>query len=192
MPGHTHIDLQHRVGDWLRHKVTPRGYRLGYEIAVSRGYIADVVALFSFQSRFSEALRIPIAEIVGIFECKSSRNDFLSTFGNSEKHTNRHTAIAHLHWCVIEKGIAKPDELPYFWGLLEKTGRGLRELKAPNFFNVHESLNTKIAYELLWYGEDGRPYKAFKSERQPTPPWIGTPNNIDPELKRVMDEENKG
>jgi hypothetical protein len=148
------------------------------EIQLRPGYIADVVALLSFQLRFAERYehlsdrhlggqpgkRIVTVndEAVCIFECKASRADFLATFGPTpNNHINRHEKQGTLHWVVAAQGIVLDSDDLGFWGLLVQSGRGLREIRSPRRdYLTREQINA-VAYELLWYGQDARPWKAM-------------------------------
>ena len=174
MPGHDHIELQHRAVAWLRSRSTGRGLRAGMEICLRPGYVADVVAVLSFQHRFAEAYKMlsqhpdkPMVrvsdEAVCIFECKVSRADFLSTFGPNPKHrVNRYEKQGTLHWVVAAKGVVREGDELGFWGLLEESGRGLREVRAPRRDFLTRARINDVAYELLWHGQDARPWKARK------------------------------
>jgi len=88
-----------------------------------------------------------------LFEVKVSRHDFLSTFGSEYgKQGNRHVPIAHLHWCVVPRGVVKAQELPAFWGLLESWGDGLRERRAPELQALPDDQWIIFMHRLLWYG----------------------------------------
>jgi hypothetical protein len=182
----THNELSLMALTWLSNKVTAKGFRGTTEVRLSQGYVADAVALCSLQfqynkmylthSGFKPAImrRIynhetgkidtivrgdPIDNYYAcIFEAKASRSDFLSTFNQSEKHLNRHEPIGSLHWCVANKGVAKPEEFPDFWGLLEPYGAGLTEKKRPLLQILKTEELDKIAHALIWPIESNRRY----------------------------------
>jgi|GEM_PF-2602841 len=86
-----------------------------------------------------------------VFEAKSTRADFLSTFGGRDNsHSNRKNAAAHLHWIVTEPGICIAAEVPDFWGLLVRRGRGLSEIKPPSYCPVTSAAVLEIESKLLW------------------------------------------
>lgn len=178
-----HVDLQHRVVPWLSSKATGRGIREGYEICLRECYVADVVALLRFQMRFSDqyGLEEPVSEgsfehiahdAACVFECKATRSDFLAMFGPTMRdYGTRWKPVGTLHWVVAPKGVVPEAYELGFWGLLEPSGPGLRETRAPKTQPISEGLVEKIAYELLWYGTLARPNKG-----RPTLPARGAAN----------------
>lgn len=169
----THNELSLMALTWLSNKVTGKGYRGTTEVCIGPGYVADVVALCSLQYRYwqqySETQKIPTIKdyhihhknckpnenvkvnyMACIFEAKAKRNDFLSTFNNSEKHKNRHKPIGNLHWIVSNKDVAQINEIPDFWGLLIPSGTGLREIKQPVMQSLIMADLDKIAHALIW------------------------------------------
>jgi hypothetical protein len=167
MPSKQHIDLQHRAVAWLRSRATGRGLQSGMEISLRPGYVADVVAMLTFQYRFADryhqlSMRPGSTvcqlqeESVCIFECKASRADFLSSFGpNPKQHVNRHEKAGVLHWVVASRGVVCAEDFLGlgFWGLLEESGRGLCEYKAPEPSSMTRAEINEVAYELplAWY-----------------------------------------
>lgn len=152
---------------WLSNKVTGKGMRGTTEVSLNAGYVADAVALCSLQYRFfekytSKKVSYPQSHqenyFACIFEAKTSRSDFLSTFNDSPKHQNRHQPIGSLHWCVTPRGLIKPNELPDFWGLLEERGSGLSEIKQSILQIVTNQQFDKIAHNLLWAIQARRNY----------------------------------
>lgn len=94
--------------------------------------------------------------LASVFEAKATRADFLSTFGGrANDHANRASPVAHLHWIVIEKGVCTPEEVPGHWGLLQRRGRGLSELKIPTYRQVTPQQLAKIESALLWKPDSG-------------------------------------
>jgi hypothetical protein len=132
--------------------------------------------MLSFQYRFAEAYDMlsqhsgrPLArlndEAVCIFECKASRADFLATFGlNPKNHINRHEKQGTLHWVVAAQGVVRDSDDLGFWGLLVQSGRGLREVRIPQRDYLTRDQINAVAYELLWYGLEARPWKAMAKE----------------------------
>ncbi|MCJ7483901.1 MAG: hypothetical protein MUO31_13160 [Thermodesulfovibrionales bacterium] len=181
-----HDELAIMALTWLSNKVTGKGMRGTTEVCLSQGYVADAVAICSLQytynsmyiehSGYKPAIMNrtynretgKIDTIVRgdkidnyyacIFEAKASRSDFLSTFNDKEKHLNRRFPIGSLHWCVANKGVCGPDELPDFWGLLETYGSGLTEKKRPLIKILTSEQLDKIAHALLWPLQAGRKY----------------------------------
>jgi hypothetical protein len=151
-----HDRLSGRALEWLRaYRATNTGIRGATEVQLAPGYVADAAALASFQWRFNHALGCdgpndwPMH--LCVFEVKTSRSDFLATFGPSERHENRKTPVACLHWCVAYEGICEPEELPDFWGLLRVGPRGgLKEVKAPKYKPQGTTVLNQAAMDILW------------------------------------------
>lgn len=179
-----HDNLSLMALTWLSNKITKKGLRGTTEVALDEGYVADAVALCSFQYRFWQLYsRTRAAQTIRdykqhqinskqkdmanyfacIFEAKANRNDFLSTFNKKEKHLNRHQPIGNLHWCVANKGVAKENELPDFWGLLVPCGGGLTEIKRPVIKALEKPALDKIAHSLLWAIQSRRNYIVCKN-----------------------------
>lgn len=165
--GKKHNELALKALTWLKYRITNKGMRGTTEVSLDRGYVADAVAICSLQYRFfrfytkmsfPEARPFNVNYFACVFEAKSSRADFLSTFNLSEKHQNRHKPIGNLHWCVTPKKLIKPDELPDFWGLLEEKGGGLTEIKKPALNIIENSQLDIIAHNLLWAIQARRNY----------------------------------
>lgn len=129
------------------------------EVALYKGYVADAVALCSFQRRFFKAylehsiLSEEEADVQNyfacVFEAKATRTDFCKTFRTNEIH-KRLDPIGSLHWCITPKRLVNHYELPNFWGLLEEYGAGLREVKKPQIKIISEARLDCIAHRLLW------------------------------------------
>jgi hypothetical protein len=90
-----------------------------------------------------------------IFEAKATRSDFKSTFGNNDKHRNRLSPVAHLHFVVVNKGVCMPQELPDFWGMLERSGRGVTLIKYPKYNERTTEEIDQFAHALLWVKTKG-------------------------------------
>ncbi len=163
-PSTEHKRLTSLVFPWLCRRATGRGVRGAPEVQLETGYVADAVALCSFQHRYDQQLTNPAfretvdgfqvqVEHACIFEVKVSRADFLSTFNNSPKHANRKQSAGSLHWLVAPKGIARPGELPDFWGVLETTWPNPRYLylkKWPIHCRLSEATLDRIGRLILW------------------------------------------
>lgn len=177
---HGHNALACLAVAWLRGKVTSRNMRGNFEIPVGLGYVPDYVALAWFQYRLLKRYGIPEREIrelpdgMHVFECpsllivieaKATRSDFLSTFNDSEHHSNRKSPVGSLHWVVANREIVHPGEVPSFWGLLEPSGRGLREIKKPEFCKVDRDRFCRVAHTLLWAQEPSRYVGALQNDR---------------------------
>lgn len=165
MPGEKHNQLARMGLRFLRAKTTGQGMRGGFDVPLATGYIADAAVLCSLQIRYADRYigkqnfeRISdyetvIPEVLCVFEAKATRADFLSTFGDGPKHENRKTPIGNLHWCVAGRGVARAEEMPGFWGLLEVRGLGLRCLRAPVYQPMEEAAQNAAAYQILWYAK---------------------------------------
>jgi len=193
--GPAHIDLQKRVPAWLRGRVTGRGLRFGYEIRLAEQYVADVVALCSFQGRYHDQYSPgeKYTEQLLVFEAKATRADYLSTFRHSydkrpNAHVNRLTPIGSLHWIVAFPKVCDSDEVPDPWGLLVRTGGGLRELKAPTFYGITEKQRLNAAYELLWYGNS---FAEGQGERLTFEEWREIADEASEHVLRCRAEEKK-
>lgn len=155
-------------------------FRGATEVQVAPAYVADGACLSvmyhsEFRTRCSgwgmepKTIRYELSEAVpngpcvpresgdiadyfaSVFEAKATRADFLSTFGGRDNdHTNRAVPVANLHWVVIEKGVCVPSEVPAFWGLLQRRGRGLSEMKRPTYCEQPEHAILKITERLIW------------------------------------------
>ncbi len=143
--------------------------RCAYEVRLAEGYVADAVALGSFQMRYDERYwynhhkdslinRIcnqseRKGESVFVFEAKATRADFLNTFGQRYgNHENRFTPVGTHHWVVVTQGIAKPEEIERlkFWGVLEQSAGGLKEIRSPYWCKIEWTDVLKIAHTILW------------------------------------------
>lgn len=168
MPSELHNMLAKLALRWLHNKVTGRGLRGGFEVPMAVGYVVDAAAICCLQQRFAEtyigeeyferpnAFTLVVPEVVFVFEAKATRSDFLSTFGNGPRHENRKSvtdAVAHFHYCVCPHKVAKPEELPPFWGLLQTRGAGLGVIRRAEFCDVGRSVVTEAAYNILWYAK---------------------------------------
>ena len=145
-----HEELSHRALTWITNMATGRGFRGDVEIPINKGYIADAAGQLSFQWRFYKRYGIAFGELLScIFESKVSRPDFFRTFDGK---SNRHSPIASLHWVVTPKELVSIEEVPDFWGLLEDSGNGLREIKKPIFQIASLAQHDALASAILWYG----------------------------------------
>jgi len=171
MAGPVHNKLAEMAMRWAGNRSS--SFRCSPEIQVADGYIADAVVLGGLQHRFFMSYcklwevepevvmhwrptmpenakpQIPCS-FAHIFEAKATRSDFLSTFGPSDRHQNRMTPVGTTHWVVTEPNVCTPDEVPSFWGLLVRRGRGLREIKAPQYTGYDERAMERLAYRILW------------------------------------------
>ena len=165
-----HNELTARAGTWFGARATKSGIRGSHELMIRDKYIADYVALGSFQDRFQDAYfinskrkrpafhlgeRMPADEILWtvigywlcVFESKISRSDFQSTFTRG---ITRHEPAGNMHWLITPKGMLSDDEVPEDWGLLEKSGNGLRERRMTRICDVDNNHIRMIAHRMLW------------------------------------------
>lgn len=165
--GEQHKALAARCQPWLNRRTTGRGHRGGYEVPLANGYIADWVALCGFQNQFRQqyvedrelerrGAVLICPEFACVFEVKVSRGDFFSTFGHGQRfaEAKRDQALGSLHWVVTPRGLIDPQRVPTFWGLLEMSGGGLREVRRPKFVPMPCEALYEIGYSLLWYGKN--------------------------------------
>lgn len=167
MPSSEHIDLSDRCLRWVATRSTARGIRGGREVYVARNYVADALCVGSLQHRHYRRYKPSPKSIADLsdawgywaflFEVKVSRSDFLSTFGPSRKplHENRHQPVASLHWVVTPAGLLSTGDrvvLPAWWGVLEQSGQGLREIRKALLRDVTQPLLDHLHYEILWNG----------------------------------------
>ena len=152
-------DLQSLKGiTWLGVRCTPKGIRAATEVSLANGYVTDAFALCSFQGRFFEAYcrswsadqHVLVNYFACVLESKASRNDLLSTFNNSEKHANRKEPIGHLHWVIANSKDVSESDLPDFWGILVKSGPGLKQVKPPIYCPQETDHIDRLAHRLLW------------------------------------------
>lgn len=146
---------------WIGARATRKGVRGSTEIYLAENYVADAVAICWFQHRFWKHWNLPsprylttktrLYDVLSVFEAKAHRSDFLKTFVRGDAgHNNRIKPIGNLHWCVVLKDVASPDELPDFWGMLEIRGNGLREIKKPIWKPIDPPYLLQVAYNILW------------------------------------------
>lgn len=172
MASKLHKELSEKSLSWIYSKATASGIKGSTEIYIDKNYVADAAVICGLQDRFNslykcrkfiyrgefetdrdyhEALKNYFSDHLCIFEVKISRADFLKTFKRGDNgHENRLSPIGSLHWIVTPKGLIKPEELPDFWGLLEMSGRGLREIKVPLYNQITKEFLFKVGYSILW------------------------------------------
>ncbi len=161
--GMEHKDLAIRAVPWIRSRSTARGIRCGHEVPIAASYVADTVVLCGMQNQFRKryapdsvlewhGASLILPEFACIFEAKATRSDFLATFGNPE--SNRFDYLGSLHWVVVPHLNICADTDIEHWGVLVKSGGGLREVVQPRFWRKQIVDISHIAYHLLWYGKD--------------------------------------
>ena len=152
-----HNELSYRAIRWISNKSTQRGMHTGIEIAIADNYVVDAIAIGDIQNRFCREYNVHsyydknarIDDMVFIFESKVSISDFNHTFKeNNNSHDNRLKPVANFHWIVAPKGLLKIEFIPSFWGLLEGSGAGLKEIKKPQFQPIE---NINEVYRLSYY-----------------------------------------
>jgi hypothetical protein len=157
-----HIELARKALIWLESRATQRGIRGCEEVIIGEGYIADAVAIsgltfsqnkiFCGKGNVERNYNSKVADDYSfIFESKVSRSDFQTTFGRGYESGNRRIREANFHFVVTPKGLVKPEEVPEFWGLLEKSGAGLSIKKMAQFieFDSPDECLHGIAYSIL-------------------------------------------
>jgi len=178
MPSKEHDDLIWMAANWIENRASGRGCKGNSELCIAPEYVADFVCQCTLQHRFyhtycknSELQELQphngawsgiTNDFICIFEAKTTRSDFLNTFNESPKHMNRHEPFGNLHWCVVSKGIIKPEELPDFWGMLERSGNGLREVRPPKLFKIPKERLYYVAHQILWTINKRRHYHPCK------------------------------
>ena len=159
MPSGEHIELTRRAISWMRPRVTNSGQRWASEIKIADGYVADAGTIANLQFRFFEELAggndIKWDRMFFLFEAKVSRADYFNMF-HPEKKGNRWVPVANVHYIVTPKGMVDPDEVPTFWGLLEKSHQGLRQIKKPIYCEMSEVEMWRMGYLILWGGYSRR------------------------------------
>lgn len=160
MKSDLHCELQQKALTWLEGRATARGIRGSEEVCIAPGYVADAVAISGLGVK-SEKLFVGTCDrrmgdkfsddFAWVFESKVSRGDFFGTFkeGSNKHGGNRLEPIANFHMIVVPKNLITADEVPAFWGLLEKSGGGLALKKLPQYIDLSlESLH-RVAYCIL-------------------------------------------
>jgi hypothetical protein len=163
-PSDLHTNLTKRVRGWMRRRATGAGIDYATEVYLAESYVADAVVIGSLQHRFwLEVTRSSIEEfrslgsrdrviapekLVMVFETKVSRSDFMCTFnGNSER--NRSKPIGNLHYLVTPPGLKCSDHLPDWWGILEQSGNGLRQVRHARYGVIEEAYLWHAAFRVL-------------------------------------------
>lgn len=157
-PSELHSDLTNRVAGWMRRRVTGAGFDYATEVYLARGYVADAVVIGSLQHRFwldvtasdiQEFRRlgnmdrvVAPEKLVMVFETKVSRQDFLCTF-NGNVEGNRRNPVGNLHYLIIPQALKCEDHLPAWWGILEQSRKGLRQIREAKYMATDDSR--------LWY-----------------------------------------
>lgn len=160
MKSDLHCELQQKALIWLEGRATQRGIRGSEEVCIDSGYVADAVAICGLQIKYEEQFvgeskrhinDKAADDYAWIFESKVSRGDFFSTFkSGSVKHGgNRLEPIGNFHMIVTPKNMVTVDEVPEFWGLLEKSGAGLALRKLPMYVDISHEALYQIAYCIL-------------------------------------------
>lgn len=150
-----HCELAERALVWLDGRATQRGIRGCVEVILKEGYVADSVAMcglqYSQQKLFVGTKRVgnETDDYVFVFESKVSRGDFFNTFKHNNHIGNRLDPVGNFHFVVTPKGMVKPEEVPGFWGLLERSGQGLKVSKMPEFIPTTKEQLYETAYLIL-------------------------------------------
>lgn len=152
MANSLHFHLTRRVEGWISSRATGAGFNWATEVYLAQSYVADAVVIASLQHRFwlaAQGNQRPTPErLVIVFETKVSRSDFLWTFKNSPE-ANRKSPIGNLHYLVIPPNLNCIDHLPAWWGILQQSGRGLRELRPATFSPITDHQLYHAAFRVL-------------------------------------------
>jgi|SRR5581483_8413481 len=163
-PSKLHCDLTDRVLGWMRRRVTGVGFDYASEVYLADGYVADAVVIGSLQHRFwlevtssdIEEFRslgdmdrvIAPEKLVMVFETKVSRQDFMCTF-NGSKEGNRRKPIGNLHYLIIPQALKCEDHLPEWWGILEQSRKGLRQIRQAKYIATDDSQLWHAGFRVL-------------------------------------------
>lgn len=164
MPSEEHEKLKARAMCWLSSRSTGKGVRAATEARVGDQYVADVVAWASLQIRHNKKFLShtfggqlphppsrPISPYGWIFECKATREDFLSTFGSESHHGKRRRKCrANWHLCVTEPDVEVQDVLPRWWGHLVRSGSGLSVERLPQYCWMLPEDEHHLTREVMW------------------------------------------
>lgn len=124
----THAELVEMAAIWLRRKLPV--------------VATDVV---SGACETPDAIGFGSMGNVTLIEAKASRADFLKDRKKPFRHfPQQGMGIERYYLC--NKGIAKPDELPDGWGLLEANGKRIMHIVASEIFHEH---NVRAEQSLL-------------------------------------------
>ena len=169
-----HRELSEKALIWIGTKATQRGINGNVEVGLREGYVIDALALCRCYNSFEmelfcktqgERIRwidrynstgmkdkvdlVAYPDYIFAFETKVSRADFYNTFKNNKHGGDRMKPIGNFHFIVTPKGMLELDEVPLFWGLLEKSGGGLSLKKMPEFCHQYIGWIYEIGYKLL-------------------------------------------
>lgn len=158
MKSDLHVELARRSLVWLESRSTNRGIRGCEEVILQNGYVADAAAI-SGLTLTNEKLFTGSCERLSnartsddyswVFESKVSRNDFFSTFKYKNHTGDRLTPIANFHFIVCPKNLVTLEEIPTFWGCLEKSGAGLSIKKMPEYIPTELNKLHELSYLIL-------------------------------------------
>lgn len=148
-----HRELVERSYLWLANRAY-RDVRATSEFCPPNGYSADLVALMQFRGEKFNQRYIPDPVLynsmcVLVFEAKASRPDLRAKFGE-KANVRTDMPMGHLHWIVATDGLMDKAEAPKFWGLLERRGSILRELKKPTYCPMTRERMMEISVAMLW------------------------------------------
>jgi hypothetical protein len=154
-----HNELSQKALVWLEGRATQRGIRGCEEVILKEGYVADSAAIcglslshektFLGEYRNGKTWQSTSDDYVFVFESKVSRADFQNTFKRDGHFGSRLNPVGNFHFVVTPKGLVTPDEVPLFWGLLEKSGAGLAIRKMPQYIPIETPTLHEVAYCLL-------------------------------------------
>lgn len=161
MASDLHKELSIRAVSWMNSRATRSGMRWATEFQLRQGWVADCV-IFAFpQIRFFDQIKksekythwdvwkkngLPDS-LMYVFESKVSKADFNKSFAPG---AYKDRLIGHVHYVVTPKGLVDESELPEGWGLLIKSGNGLREVVRPILNHIPDDFRYQIGYRMLW------------------------------------------
>ena len=132
----THDELVKRAVKWLKGTA-----RCGVAVPELVTYAAENPDAIGWKDH---------GETCVLIECKVSRSDFLS---DKKKAVRKfpNLGAGNFRYYMTPKGLAKPEELPEKWGLLEISGKIIREIKKPIRFTHEACLQNSavMMYSLL-------------------------------------------
>jgi len=144
-----HDLLIEKAEQWLSYKVTLRGMCWATEVSIDgSNYIPDGIALACLQNRFCQYYTSGFyGEKIFVFDSKVSKSDYI----NSKP--AKGIIIGDLHWIIASRFLLKPEDITEPWGLLQKSNRGLTEIKKPTYTFLSESSSSevyKVSHAILW------------------------------------------
>jgi hypothetical protein len=169
---HEHERLTDAALVWAQARSTLRGTRHATELGMGQ-YAPDLIVLGAFSGSYALA-RYGLDDyrtLAWVFESKATRADFFRHFKPGAPDQSRMVPLGDFHWVVTPKGLVERAEVPDPWGLLERRGPGLRQVKAPTRTPRTEEQVNELAAAILWtretfHRQGDRQRRALASVRQ--------------------------